>query len=124
MKKLLAIVGIAAFSSCSDDNDVSKTHDLTGKWNLINVTCECAPVDFEIGEHVWAFDLAKEKLTVENVVDEPLQILETGFYDIEVSNSKITILTVAYDYYFEDDKLFLADRPEVDGPLMEFVRDP
>ena len=90
---------------------------------MIDVTCECAPVDFEMGEHLWTFDRWKKEVTVENVVDDPLQILETGTYEIEVSHSTITILTVTYDYYFEDDKLFLADHPEADGPLMEFVKD-
>ena len=122
MKKLISIVAVTVLYACSEDNETS-SHRLSGKWNLINVTCECAPIDFEMGDHVWTFNIFSKKVTVENTIDEPLQILETGTYDLEVNSAKITILSVTYDYFFDGDKLFLADRPEVDGPLMEFVRD-
>lgn len=110
-----------------NQNDISLLHDqddhiLIGQWNLINVSCECAPSDLKVGEHIWSFDLAKSVLLVQNSVDKPLQILETGSYDFELTDSTVSINSVTYDYFIEKGHLFLADHPEVDGPLMKFVR--
>ena len=121
-RSLYALSIITFFNSCEND-DNGLTNELSGKWNLIDVTCECAPVDFKMGEHVWNFDLTENEVSVFNLQNEPLQILETGTYKFDLTDSTITIEDVAYDYHFEDETLFLADQPEVDGPLMEFVRD-
>lgn len=113
--------------ACSEDEQdpirMIEATSLDGRWNLIDVTCECAPVDFEPGEHVWLFDLSNRELEVSNTVDEPLQQLATGTYSIELTGNTITIEGVTYDYYFEEMFLYLADQPEVDGPLMKFTRD-
>ena len=115
---MVAIVCMA----CPKDDEVIIENKLNGKWNLTEVTCECAPTDFKVGDHVWEFDLTDGKVNVANRISKPLQILETGAYDIAVTDKKITILSVSYDYYFEDGNLFLADRPESDGPLMKFTK--
>ncbi len=118
---ILALLTILFSCNTNDDDEIIDT--LEGKWNLVDVTCACAPVDFEKGDHIWTFDLSEKKLTVVNNKDENLQVLETGSYDFILNNNKITILTVEYDYYFKEAKLYLADRPEADGPLIEFLRD-
>ncbi|GAB5399691.1 MAG: hypothetical protein Aureis2KO_12760 [Aureisphaera sp.] len=123
MKKiLLPLVLLAALYSCSDDDEGKDTHLLDGTWNLISVVCECAPANFEIGTHVWAINTSNNRINVVNTIDEDLQILENGNYGFSLNDSTIMIQSVTYDYYFEDGKLFLADHPEVDGPLIEFVR--
>lgn len=109
------------FYSCKEE-DPAIDDQLNGQWNLIDVTCECSPAELNYGEHVWSFDLTNNIVTVQNAVKKPLQILESGDYEFELTDSTIKIKTVTYDYYFEEGKLFLADKPEVDGPLMEFVR--
>lgn len=119
MRKLSVVFISILLLSCEGEEGNS----LNGKWNLIDVTCECAPTDFEMGDHQWAFNLIENEVTVLNVVEGDLQILETGTYDFKIKRKKITILDVEYDYYFEDKFLFLADEPESDGPLMKFVRD-
>lgn len=96
---------------------------INGKWNLIDVTCECEPVDFRVGDHIWQFDINNNALEVDNKIDQNLQILETGSYDVAISEAVITILSVEYSYHFEDGSLFLGDHPEADGPLLKFVRD-
>lgn len=122
------ILSITFFSSCSNDDDnigcgvIPEPLALKGIWNLINVSCECEPVDFQIGEHVWNFNNDDGEIIVVNNPNEDLQILETGTYDFIATGSKITIQSVTYDFYFENEKLFLADHPEIDGPLLEFVR--
>lgn len=99
------------------------TNELNGQWNLIAVSCLCEPVNLTKGEILWNFDIVTSKLTVVNNVTESLQtILKTGTYDITVTNDKVTIQTVEYDYYFENGKLYLADDPASDGPLIEFLK--
>ncbi len=123
MKRIVLIFALIGFiSSCSDDDNTTNQDTLNGIWHLIDVTCECLPVDFQKGEHVWNFDLSNSKVNVVNNPDETLQILDTGNYTFSLKEGKITILTVEYDYYFKSGNLFLSDRPELDGPLMEFTR--
>ncbi|MDN5213539.1 hypothetical protein QQ020_15820 [Fulvivirgaceae bacterium BMA12] len=122
MKKLILILLVCAFSACSDDDEPAVADDLNGKWHLTNVTCECMPANLVAGDHTWDFDLSKKQLNVVNSVNKPLQILETGSYAFKIENDEITIQSVTYDYYFEKGQLFLADDPEVDGPLMTFER--
>ncbi|AUP80201.1 hypothetical protein [Flavivirga eckloniae] len=122
MKKIILLLALAGIIySCSDD-DKPIQNELNGTWHLIDVTCECKPVDFQIGEHVWSFNLENNKITVVNNPSENLEILSSGNYDFSLSEGKITILSVEYDYYFKDGYLFLSDHPEVDGPLMKFTR--
>jgi hypothetical protein len=125
MKKLifLFIVSGILFSCNKNDDNNEVTNELNGQWNLISVSCLCEPVDLETGEHIWNFDIGNSELNVVNNVTESLHtILETGTYNISVTNNKVTIQTVEYDYYFENGKLYLADNPESDGPLITFVR--
>ena len=126
MKKLILILSVVGILiSCNnngDDNEI--TNPLNGEWNLVYVSCECEPVDLEVGDNIWTFDISESKLNVINNVTEQLHtILETGSYDIIVTDNKVTIQTVEYDYYLENEKLYLADHPESDGPLIEFIRD-
>ncbi|NMH87267.1 hypothetical protein [Flavivirga algicola] len=122
MKKIILLFSLIGFiSSCSNDDNTNQ-NTLNGTWHLIDVTCECMPVDFQIGEHVWNFDLSNKKISVLNNPDENLQILDTGDYTFTLKAKKIKILSVEYDYYFKNGNLFLSDHPEIDGPLMEFTR--
>ena len=120
---LLAIVGF--LFSCNISDDTNKiTNELNGDWNLISVKCFCEPINLETGEHIWEFNLTENELNVTNNVSEDLHtILETGTYDINVIDNKITILNIEYDFYFENEKLFLTNQPESDGPIIEFIKE-
>ncbi|MBX2827826.1 MAG: hypothetical protein KTR22_06670 [Flavobacteriaceae bacterium] len=123
MRKLLCLICVGLlFLSCNED-DSSTEPTLAGTWNLVNVTCECAPVDFEVGEHVWNFNLATNQVHVSNNPDEDLQILDTGSYSFSITDSTITITSIPFDYFFEGEVLYLTDEPEVDGPALEFIRE-
>jgi len=123
-KILLRLFILIGMISCNNTDENEITNKLNGKWNLVNVSCECQPVDLETGEHIWTFDLSKNKLYVINNVAEQLHtIFDTGTYNITVTGNKVTILAITYDYYFKNEKLFLADHPESDGPLIKFVKD-
>lgn len=126
MKKialLLAIFGM--LSSCNGNDDTVEINDeLNGIWNLISVTCFCDPVNLETGQHIWEFDMNANKLHVTNNVTEDLHtILETGVYDISATSHTVTIQNIQYEYYFDNEKLFLADDPASDGPIIEFIKD-
>ena len=125
MKKLifLFIVSGILFSCNESDDNNEATNELNGKWNLVSVSCLCEPIDLETGEHLWNFDINNGELNVVDNLTEALHtLLETGTYDITVTNNKVTIQTVEYDYYFENGKLYLADNPESDGPLITFIK--
>ncbi|MEQ8707079.1 MAG: hypothetical protein RIC19_24315 [Phaeodactylibacter sp.] len=124
-KTFLLLALITIFASCNKDDDGKpSTTELGGEWNLVSVTCLCEPVSLEVGEHIWDFDLSENQLNVINNVAEQLHtILPTGSYPIIVTDSTVELQGIAYDYYFENERLFLADMPEVDGPLIEFVRE-
>ncbi len=116
---LLVVITI----SCSNDDDTLDSR-LAGQWNLIYVSCECQPVDLEIGQHLWNFDIATSTLTVQNNVLEDLHTIpDTGVYNITLTNNTITLLSVTYDYYFNEEGLIVQDHPEADGPQIQLVRD-
>lgn len=125
MKKLIFVFILSGIlCSCSDSNENDAISDeLNGEWNLISVSCLCEPVQLESGQHIWNFDLDNNELNVVNNVTEPLHtILETGTYVITVTDNKVTVQNIEYDYYFENGKLYLADNPESDGPLIKFEK--
>jgi len=124
MKKLMLLFLLSGILfSCNSDENNAIADELNGEWNLISVSCLCEPISLETGEHIWNFNVNDSELNVVNNVTESLHtILETGNYDITVSNDKITIQNIEYDYYFENENLYLADDPGSDGPLIRFVR--
>ena len=108
--------------ACSVDQNAN----LNGKWHLISVSCECMPVNLEKGDCIWNFNTMIQKLTVQKHDSTDIIIeLEPGTYEINVNYelSKITINDIEYDFWFEDCKLYIANHPEVDGPLIEFIRE-
>ena len=126
MKKTVLLLAIVGFLfSCNESDDTNQImNELNGDWNLVSVTCLCEPINLETGKHIWEFNLTENELNVTNNVSEELHtILETGTYDINVIDSKITILSIEYDFYFENEKLFLTNQPESDGPIIEFIKD-
>jgi hypothetical protein len=121
-KLFLLVICIGLFFSCKSDDKIIVLNPISGAWNLVDVSCECAPPNFQ-ANHLWSFDLIQNKVTVTNEQDENLQILNDGTYDFVLETNTILIESVEYDYYFEDGNLFLADEPESDGPLMKFERE-
>ncbi|WP_298426444.1 hypothetical protein [uncultured Kordia sp.] len=121
-KLFLLVICIGFFFSCNnDDNGTIILNPISGTWKLIDVSCECAPANFQ-ANHLWNFNLSQNAVTVTNAADENLQILDSGTYPFVITTNTITIESVTYDYYFEGEILFLADEPESDGPLMKFER--
>lgn len=120
---ILTIIGILA--SCSEDNDNLSYNELDGEWNLITASCGfCEPLNLNVDDYVWTFDTSKETLLVENKISVQHQsLLEPGNYNLKVTDTTVTVLSVEYDYYFNEGKLILSDHPEVDGTVLEFVRE-
>ena len=125
MKKLVYLVLIGIFASCSEDEDIVTIHDLNGDWNLISVSCFCVPLNLDVGDHVWTFKPSGNKLAVaHNLTDKPHTLMASGEYDITINSETkiVTVQSVEYDYFFENSDLILSDHPEVDGPMLRFVR--
>ena len=122
-KCFFLLVPILAFlSSCKTDDTSDLVPELRGVWNLVNVTCFCPPADLEKDDHVWEFDVMSEQVSVQNNIEKPLQILETGSYEINVTDSTILLKGVNYKYFFREGKLYLSNQPEADGPVLEFEK--
>ncbi|WP_046756117.1 hypothetical protein [Kordia jejudonensis] len=123
LKLFLIIVSIALFSSCSSDDNTTNVaqHPIAGVWKMVNVTCECAPPNFQ-ADHIWDFDLIQNKLTVTNEQDEILQVFETGVYDFVLNTETIILKDLPYEYFFENGQLFIGYLYHSDGPLMSFER--
>ncbi|WP_046756116.1 hypothetical protein [Kordia jejudonensis] len=126
-KLLLVIVCTALFFSCSSDDDTTTAttvneHPIAGVWKMVTVSCFCAPPNFQ-ADHIWNFDLALNELTVENEQDEYLQIFENGSYDFVLNTETIILQDLEYDYYFQENRLFIGHNADADGPLMIFERE-
>lgn len=130
MKPILILAfSILFIFSCKKDNNNTESlvnKGINGKWNLINVSCECQPVNLEKGEQVWYIDSIDQKITVNNyVIKEMHTILESGEYPILLDYTKGTVKLndVNYIYWIENEILYIADHPWSDGPLIRFERD-
>lgn len=125
MKNIIIFLFVSTllFSCNSDDDQVDPNPNLNGIWNLTFVSCECAPIDLEIGEHTWDIDLANNTVVVQNNVTEEMHTIpDSGTYSISVNDTTFTILDTEYVYYFSEGDLILEDHPEVDGPRITFKR--
>ncbi|MFK7953501.1 MAG: hypothetical protein AB8B73_11690 [Ekhidna sp.] len=125
MKRLLYITLFASFISGCTDETISPSN-LDGEWVLTSYVCFCLPESREIniGDHIWSFDAENRNLIVENTSDKESNgvLLSSGTYPISVSDSSITISESSYDFSFEDDYLILSDQPELDGPILTFIK--
>lgn len=120
--KIFLLLFVGLFISCNTDDDSTANNPIAGIWKLIDVSCECAPPNFQ-ANHIWNFNLNENTVTVTNEEDENLQILDSGNYDFILSTETITILEIPYEYFFEDSKLFIGYEYYSDGPLMTFERE-
>lgn len=126
MKRFILLILTAfAISSCSKKDSDLNANPIEGEWNLVSVYCECAPINLEIGRHIWIFDIDNNEISVQNNVTEQLHTIpETGTYQFNVSNNTIIFNGVEYEYHFENDKLYLDSnlRGLIDAPIFEFVK--
>ena len=118
---IVSIVFLLLVSCNKDDTPDNTEVELNRTWNLIHVTCLCEPGNYEVGDHVWTFKLAENELEVINNVEDDLQILETGTYSLVQTETTLTVDGRTFEYYFENDTLYLEDMPDLDGPRLTFV---
>ncbi len=124
MKKIfILLILFANITSCTKSEDSTDINKLEGKWNLIKVTCECPTLNLDIGNQIWTFRLQQNNLNVVNNLNTQMHtIKESGNYPITITDNNVTISSIEYKYYFMNEKLYLADHPDSDGPLLEFIR--
>ena len=124
--RLILMLALTSLLACDKDELSSlENKGLNGKWNLISVSCECEPVNLEKGQLIWYINTVQSKLTVVNHLTDDVNGMESGEYNITINqeDSRIEILSIDYEYWFEDSDLIIADKPWVDGPLIRLVRD-
>lgn len=134
---IFALFAALLFSTACDKEDVGvQPSALEGTWNLTAVTCECPTVDLQSGEHLWGFDQEAALINIQSTVDGDTlaYVPDSGSYSFVQNTVDQTVTvedlvfnggeptTITFDYSFEDGDLILSDDPEVDGPLMWFVR--
>ncbi len=100
---------------------------LDGDWHLVSITCLCPPVNLNIGDSVWTFDVANNQLTVQNTVPIQANMLDSGTYDITVDETANTISEIFgiicnYELQNDDETLGIACDVQVDGPWYQLVR--
>jgi len=126
MRQIILLTLIAfTITSCSKKDSDLDTSPLEGEWNVDDVSCFCAPFDIETGDHIWAFNITDNELKVENIANKYESILlETGTYEINVSENTIVVEGVEYAYSFEDDKLYLDSGSDIvsDSPKIELIK--
>lgn len=108
-------------------NSEPTTSALDGDWHLVSVVCLCPPVELNVSESVWTFDVANNELVVVNNVATQVNMLESGTYEVDVDEANSTISEIfglLCNYEFQDDNetLNLACEVEVDGPWYRLVR--
>lgn len=129
MKKIILIFSalIAMTWTACDDDTTPLTHDLDGDWHLVSVVCLCPPLNLNVGESIWTFDVANDLLTVQNTVPGINYVLASGSYTINVDDANNTISDIhdiLCGYHFEDNNetLNITCAVVVDGPWYTLIR--
>jgi len=124
------------FTACDREDAGVQPLALEGTWKLRAVTCLCEPVQLQSKEHIWGFDQETAMITIQSKVDGDTlaYVPDSGTYSFVQNEAAKTVTiedlvfnggeptAITFDYSFEDGDLILSDDPEVDGPLMRFVR--
>ena len=121
MRYLICLFTLIAISCSSDDNGLLG-NELNGQWEMTSyISLIIVPIESD--QIYWTFDVANEELNVLNKNEEeyPFALL-SGSYDIELRLDKIIIESIEFDYLVEDGILSIANKPELDGPIISFKR--
>jgi len=128
MKKVTLFILFALLMTwISCDDDTIAPHELDGEWHLASIICLCPPVNLDIGESVWTFDVAGGNINVVNNVPLESNMLASGDYPITVDDTANTITAlfgITCDYYLVNDgqTLNLGCNEESDGPFYTLIK--
>jgi hypothetical protein len=121
-KGLFLVTIVLFFINCTPSNNGAPVDEgLIGEWTLINYSAGFSePLILEPGDIIWDFQKKGNlKVTINPSLNNNPQ-LESGEYLYTFGDSKIYIKKVSYDYEIIDNKLLIGDKPEADGPLLQF----
>ena len=126
MKKNILLLFVISLFIFSCEDDVVTTTDLDSEWILTSFSCYCPPEvrNIEVGDHIWTIDSEEKSVSVENNSNDPSQntLLSTGSYPISIIDTTITIANQSYDFYLKEGQLILSNKPELDGPILTFIK--
>lgn len=122
---LFCLLFITSIVSCDNDNETSNIEGpIIAKWSLTKFEPGYSPIEnFSNSEVIWEF---KNNGTLIVSVDPSISskpILEPGEYSYLISENKITINNLDYDYLYENsnNKLIIHNDPASDGFRLSFV---
>ncbi len=121
-KVVLLLAILLIFLNCNSiDNSAPIDEELLGEWSLINYSAGFSqPLSLQKGDIIWDF---QKKGVLKVTINPSLNhnpLLEPGEYFYTFGDSKIYVNQVYYDYQIIENELIIKDKPEADGPLMEF----
>lgn len=127
MKKILVVLFLVGFASCSSNDDEVEDDSLNGQWMLTNVSCFCGfpnPPEFNLTQVT--FVSANNELIVLNSGSQ-VYFRENGTYSYSGNDNQITFENdQSFVFEITDDtmQLIFLDQPEIsdDEVTFSFVR--
>ncbi len=124
-KILFLFIATGILLSCNKINDRNEIpNKLNGKWQMTAYGAFLPSLP-ELNENdvIWEFNIATNMLTIINNIESKYPFIQpTGKYLINISDETIEIQGREYDFILENDVLTLSNHPELDGPIMKFVK--
>lgn len=133
--KIMAILWVFSIVSCelnskNENTDVTVcpfSHPADGKWNLTNVSQGFSgTVEIKKGNYIWYVNTEKQEIkVVSNITNNNQMPLKAGINKVQFTDTTLIYgqQNNKYDYYLKDSKLYVTDKPEVDGVAYTFERD-
>lgn len=132
MKHTIVFLAVLfSLSSCNSEKEkmeeikeVQETEVLS-TWTLIKFEPGFSPIkNYDEGLILWTFRENQElNVSIDEEVDSN-PIKSTGKYTFSISEGKITIDNLEFDYNIENDTLIISDNPAADGFRATFVKIP
>lgn len=119
---LLVLTLLTALLGCKDEG--VKDNSLIGEWSLMTFEPGFSPMEtYSKGDIIWKFQQTNT-LNIQmsdNVKVSPIK--KEGIYEFSVSQNRISVHKVSYDYSIDTDTLIISDNPSADGFKATFLRE-
>lgn len=116
LKKLIFLLVLVVFFSCSNKDDSDEEFLLKGEWYLSEVNCFCFFDSNNFEEYTLRFDTNKNIIHLNNPAGSPYFIAESGSYEYIIDEDIIIINgTEAFQFEMNNSTLILTyvDEPNI-----------
>lgn len=115
------------FNSCEKEEVSATTSAINGEWNLTMYSAGLAGSEMYNKDDVtWTFKANNTVDVLVNIVLSPntyMPIQSNTTVNYSINGTEVTVNGEVYDFYYENSKLIISDKPELDGPRIQFERD-